>query len=245
MEEGGKLHTLPDVEAADPLGAVELVGAEGEKIDGYPLDIHRNLPDGLDGVGMEEDPLLLGVFGQLLNGEDQPRFVVGGHDGDQCRLIGVQVGLQRLQVHDAPVVDREGNHLGADALQEAAGMADGGVFHLGRDDPLLRGVADDVEVDSLEDIVVPLGAASVHEDVVLVGGVDSLVEPIDGNSKVGVNLSPEGVQGVRVPVELGQERVHRLLDLGVHQGGGVVVQVDSLHEPSREDLVVGLPRGKL
>lgn len=44
---------LFDIQGADTLGRVELMAREGEHIHPQSLDIHRDVADRLDGIGME------------------------------------------------------------------------------------------------------------------------------------------------------------------------------------------------
>jgi len=59
---------------------MEFVGAEGEEIDWHPAHVHRDLADGLHGIGMEEDAVFAADLRQFGNREDQPGFIVGPHD---------------------------------------------------------------------------------------------------------------------------------------------------------------------
>ena len=52
------------------------------------LDVDGDLADGLDGVGVEEDALLVADFADLADGLDDADFVVGVHDGDEDGLVG-------------------------------------------------------------------------------------------------------------------------------------------------------------
>ena len=78
---------LPDVQGADSLRAVDLVGGEGHQVDLQRLHVHRDLAHRLGGVAVEENPLLLADppdLGERVEGAD---LVVGRHDGDQDRPL--------------------------------------------------------------------------------------------------------------------------------------------------------------
>src|SRR5450759_3393278 len=47
----------PGVEAADPFGAVNLVGRDTEQVDSEVIDSHRDFAESLDGVGVEICPV--------------------------------------------------------------------------------------------------------------------------------------------------------------------------------------------
>jgi hypothetical protein len=112
---------------------------------------------------------------------------------------------------------------------EGAGVAHARVLHLGGQDLLLGAVADQVEPDALQHLVVALAGAAGDDDVVLFAGVDAGVEAVHGQAHGGMDLGAEAVQRVGVAVLPAEERLHRLLDPRVHDGRGVVVQVDSIH----------------
>ena len=77
-----------DVQRADTLGAVDLVAGEREHVDVVLLHVDRDLADGLDGVGVEEDALLVAELADLGDGLDDADLVVGVHDGDEDGLVG-------------------------------------------------------------------------------------------------------------------------------------------------------------
>ena len=54
-----------NVECADSLGPVELVAGEREDVDVVGLDVDGDLADGLNGVGVEEDALLVAELADL------------------------------------------------------------------------------------------------------------------------------------------------------------------------------------
>src|SRR5262249_59028220 len=49
----------PDVERPDALGAIHEVRRARQEVDAHGLHVHRNLPDRLRGVRVEDDALLL------------------------------------------------------------------------------------------------------------------------------------------------------------------------------------------
>ena len=79
-------HPASDVEGSDPFGAVNLVAGTGEKVDPEGLHVNGNLPEGLDGVGVEKEvglarlPPLPHQLPDLSDRLDRPNLVVGVHD---------------------------------------------------------------------------------------------------------------------------------------------------------------------
>ena len=62
-----------DVERADALRAVNLVGAHRQQVDPVALHVHRDLADGLHGVAMEHDALFLGDPADLARSDESCR----------------------------------------------------------------------------------------------------------------------------------------------------------------------------
>ena len=54
--------TLAGDQDADPFGAVELVGAKGEQVDGLGIQVNREVGGCLDGIAVKGDPFLAGKF---------------------------------------------------------------------------------------------------------------------------------------------------------------------------------------
>ena len=97
-----------DVERADTLGPVELVAGEREDVDVVGLHVDGDLADGLDGVGVEEDALLVADLADLADGLDDADFVVGVHDGDQdglLRAFGDDGAAEVVEVDEAVGLD--------------------------------------------------------------------------------------------------------------------------------------------
>ena len=113
--------TFPDIEGADTLGAVELVGREGEEIDVLGFHVHRDVPDYLHSISMERDfvlPCNRTQFRDRLDGTD---LVVGVHDADQDRLV-CDRPFEFRGVHKTVLVDREICDGESFLLQVLAGM---------------------------------------------------------------------------------------------------------------------------
>jgi hypothetical protein len=60
------------IEHADAFRRVQLVAGKREHVDLGVLEVDGHLADGLDGVGVEEDALLVRHFGHLLDGKQVP-----------------------------------------------------------------------------------------------------------------------------------------------------------------------------
>src|SRR5262249_10312434 len=89
IDNGGKLDAgiaTPNVEGANTLGAVDLVGGNGEKVDIVLLHVHRDLAHGLNAIDGKNNAVFFGDLADFRDRIDRANFVVGVHDGDQNRL---------------------------------------------------------------------------------------------------------------------------------------------------------------
>ena len=82
-----ELGAPPDIQGADPLGGMELVPGQGEHIYLRAGQVNGNLAHCLNRVGVKDDPVCAGHFGQLLDREDDPGLVIGPHDRDYGRIL--------------------------------------------------------------------------------------------------------------------------------------------------------------
>ncbi len=150
-----------DIEGADPLGAVDLMGRDGQEVDPELAGVDVDLAEGLDGVGVDGDVALVGDpddLGDRLNGAD---LVVGVHDRDEPRLRG-QGRAEMVEADRAEGVDGQIGDLDASLLQGLGRLDDGRVLDRGGDEFVpLRG-----RVEGPEDgEVVGLGARAGEKDL--------------------------------------------------------------------------------
>ncbi len=95
-----------DIEGADALGSVNLVGAERHEIDAHLLHVDRDLAHALGRIAVKQDALFFCDLSNLLDRVDRPDFVIGEHDGDEDGLVGDRVP-DVLRLHHAELVDRQ------------------------------------------------------------------------------------------------------------------------------------------
>ena len=93
-----------DVQRAHALGAVKLVAGEGKQICVPVVYVDGNGPGGLHCVGVEQHARLPGDLTDLSNGFQRADLVIGGHDGNQGRVVrqrpaNVVRGNQTVFVH--------------------------------------------------------------------------------------------------------------------------------------------------
>ena len=102
-----------DVQRAHALGTVELVAGEGKQVCVPVVHVDGNGPGGLHCVGVEQHARLPGDLTDLSNGFQRADLVIGGHDGDQGRIVrqrpadvvrGNQTVFVHRQIGDAKAV---------------------------------------------------------------------------------------------------------------------------------------------
>src|SRR5262249_38265103 len=77
----------PHVQGADPLGSINLVGAEADQIGPAGFHIEGHFAGRLGGVAMKEYAFFLANRADLGNGMQGADFIIGGHDADENSLI--------------------------------------------------------------------------------------------------------------------------------------------------------------
>ena len=98
------------------------------EVDVVGEDVDGDLAYGLDGVGVEEDALLVAELADLADGLDDADFVVGVHDGDEDGLVGAFGDDGALEVFDVDEAVGHDGQIGdavAGLLEALAGVEDG------------------------------------------------------------------------------------------------------------------------
>ncbi len=166
--------------------ATELVRADRERVRAAVLEGHRDRPDGLDGVGVEHDPVTVRDRRELRDRRDGADLVVRPHHADQ----GDAVGITR---------DRRGEDVGAHHPGGVHGQQlDLGVLRLGEPD---HGVEDGPVLDGADEHPVPAR----------LGGTAGPVQPLDGQVVAFGAAGGEDHLG-RTGTQCGSERFTRLFD---------------------------------
>lgn len=218
-------------QCADAVGAADLVAADRHGGEAAVAEVDVELPEGLDGVGVQRDPGLAGDGRQFADRHDGADLVVGPHDGGQGHVVGVALdGLAEGVGVDAPVAVH-GQVLDLRALvlgEPVDGVEHGVVLDGAGDDPGPGGVGVAPRpVEALDGEVVGLRAAG-GEDHLAGAGADRLGEGFAGLLHGTAGPAARGVQGGGVP-RGGELRGHRRGGLRQHRGGGGVVEVG--HDP--------------
>ncbi len=86
VEQLPQSRAAADVQSAYPLWRVKLVAREGEQVEVQRVDVDRNFPRRLHGVGMEVHVGFAGDAPDFLERLNRAQLVVSVHHGDECRL---------------------------------------------------------------------------------------------------------------------------------------------------------------
>ena len=185
------VRPVPDVERADALRPLELVGGERDEVRAERLDIEVHVRRCLDRVHVEEEALAgPDACRDLGDRLDRADLVVREHDADQDRPVR-EGRLDLVRIDPAVPVHRHLDDLEAELLEVAQRVADGVVLDGGGDDAVAAGLAGPGR--ALEGEVVRLGAAGGEHDLARLGAEicrDLLVGTVQcrpGNATVGVD----------------------------------------------------------
>ncbi len=78
--------TTTNIQSADALGSVNLVAADGQKVDVVLLDVDGNFPTAWTPSTAKKIPCSLAILPISAMGLIDANFVIGVHDSDQDRL---------------------------------------------------------------------------------------------------------------------------------------------------------------
>jgi len=226
---GEDMRPVTDVQRADPLGSLELVGAERHEVGAQRLDVEVDVRRRLDGIDVEQEALARPhARGDLGDRLDRADLVVGEHDRDQDRLV-VEGRLELVRVDPAVAIHRQLDDLEAELLEVAERVAHGVMLDRRGHDPVAAALAGPGR--PLDREVVRLGAAGREDDLAgfaVESGRDALVGIVEGRSRD----APVGVGRARVAERFGQERQHRVKDVSPQRRRGRMIEVDR-HGPDR------------
>src|SRR5581483_4285611 len=226
-----------NVESADSLRSVEFVRGEGKQIHAEFVNVHGELSNGLHGVGVKVDIVLRRDAADFLERLDGAEFVVGVHDGNEA---GVRANgfANRFGIDEAIAIHRQVGDTDASpanvffgatcrgGFNRLAGVEDGFVFEVGGDDVLggTGSIADDAE----DGVIVRFGAAAGEDDF-LGTRVEKSGDLFASGFHGGPGALADGVDRRGVAEFRRKIGQHRVEDLGIDGGGGVMVEVDAVH----------------
>ena len=130
MKQRGGLRTVAHPQRADALGAVNLVGGDGDEI-GLSRNLDSSEP--LDGIAQHQRAGLVRHARDLGDWLDHADLVVDQHDRDQQHAL-VELALEIVEV-DAPIMlDRQNGEVDAAPGQPLAGVEHRRMLGRDRDD---------------------------------------------------------------------------------------------------------------
>ena len=230
---GEDVRPVADVQRADALGALELVGPERHEV-GPERRRRRGRCRARPGPRRRGAARPCGPWtrrGDLGDRLDRADLVVGEHDRDQDRPVGER-GLELVGIDPAVAVDRQLDDLEPELLEVAQRVTDRVVLDRRGDDAVAAGLAR--PGGALEREVVGLGAARGEDDLARLG-VQALGQSFVGLVERRARDAPVRVRRAGVPERLGQERQHRVEDLATQRRRGRVIEVDR-HRADRTPL---------
>ncbi len=129
-----KPDPLADQKQPDPRRAVELVGAGGQRGHAQGVEIDRDSPDGLHGVGVDGNPAIVGEPRQFGDRLDRAGLVVGEHQG---RQTGTGTDRLRHRMGVGPSLGINPRPIDGETFlfEPPHGLGDGRMLDRARNDP--------------------------------------------------------------------------------------------------------------
>src|ERR1017187_10387068 len=122
-----KANPLTNIESPDAFRSVQLVRGQREQVEVLAIDVERNLPRGLNCIGVKQHAVQLRQVSEFLERLKRSHHVVRRHDGDQDD-VRPQRTQQALRTDKPFSIDRKTSDLcswlGSRLCEEAAGLED-------------------------------------------------------------------------------------------------------------------------
>ena len=223
---GGNLNTwiaAANVKRTDTLGPVNLVRRQRQYIDVHGVDVDGNLADSLNGIGVEDDALLVTQLADFRHRLDDADLVVGKHDRNQDGLV-VDGPLQVFDVDQTVGLHRQIRHAVAVLFKPLAGIEHRFVLgHLG--DDVIAALLVHLG-DALDGEVVALGRARGEDDL-LCRRADQFGDLLAGVFNGLFGFPAKGVIAAGGIAELSRKkRDHRFEHTRIHGASRVVIHID-------------------
>ena len=219
-----------DVQGADALGAVHLVGRQAEQVDAHVVHVERDFARRLHRVGVEQHAASLAQPADVADRLERADLIIRGHHADQERPLGDR--RLHLLRRDPPVaIHRQDRHAEAVAFQPPQRVEHG---------VMLRGDRDQVVAllsvgrgHALEGEIVALGGAAGEDDRPRLGP-DQAGDLLAGLVHRLLGLLTEGVLPAGgVAVVFGEVWQHGLQHARIDARRGMVVQINGELHHSR------------
>ena len=169
MQDGDERRVPAREKRTDSDRRADLVPGQGKRVETAGGEVDRQLADGLDGVAVHRDAVLVGDRDDLGDRLDGADLVVGPHHGDERDgfRVAVQRRVERVEPDAAEAVDRQPLDLGAlVAGQPLQGVEHRVVLDAAGDDAAAPWIGlPAAPVEALDREVVGLGAAGGEDDL--------------------------------------------------------------------------------
>src|SRR3990172_4429101 len=205
------------------IGPVDLVSRERDQVKADTPNIEWDFSEGLRRIGVEKDSPFLQEDSDLIEGEENPRLVIGVHQRDENR-VGADRSPELFQVEHPLPVDGQNRHREAPLLEHGTGFKDGRVLHRRGDNvppPLLVR-----QRRPEKGQIIRLGPGGDEDDLILVGRAQQPGQPLSGLLQSRLRLSPRGMSGARIAEDRLKVRLHGLPHPWINGGRGVVIELD-------------------
>ena len=137
MEHRLKPSSLADVERTHPLRPVKLVARDGQQVASDFVDIDRDFPRRLHGIGVEVNVGFGSNLSNLCDRLHDAGLIVGEHDGNQLR-IRPDRALHIRRIQPTAAIHRNVGNFASLRCQTLAGVEHGVMFDGRGDDMVAR-----------------------------------------------------------------------------------------------------------
>ena len=233
LDQVGEQGALFGVQHAHPLGTVELVRGEGKHIDVHHGDVHRQVPDRLHRVGVEQNLSFTTDGAYFRNRKHRADLIVGGHGGHQTSVL--TDGFRNLLRGDVALLayGKVGDFKAL--LFQLAQSVQYGVMFKGCGDDVLLALARADDACGKDGLVVRF--ASARGEIDLAGsGAEAAGYAFARRLQNFLCPLPHRVKAGRVAVHFAKIRKHRVNGGLAHFCGGRIVQIYLHNSTSFENL---------
>src|SRR5438876_1056326 len=221
----GDASAAPNVERADALRSIELVGVDRYEVDRDLSHVEGEGADALHRVAVEGHPAFAADLADRLDRLDRSDLVVRVHHRDQRGLL-VHRFSDRLGVDEAVPIDADHRQTRLAVRRKIpCGIDHRVVLDRGGDEPVAAVL--DLEPAAEREIVGL--SASAGEDDLAGMGTDRVCDLLARAVHEGSRCPSLGVDARRIAVRLAKHAGHRLGDFRVDGGRRGVVEIHTLH----------------
>ena len=199
------------------------MAGEGQHIHTQRLDIHRNMTDGLNRIGVEPGAMGMSDGGQLCNGLYGSDLIIGQHNGNQ-RGILTNDFFQFGRIHKTFRCDGQIGYFKALFFQRFGAVQNGVMLKCGGDEVLFA-LGRPAMHTSLQRPVIGFGAAGGEINFARFG-IERRGHLTAGLFDGGTGRTPNGINAAGISIVLHQPRGHGLQHSRRNRCGGGVIGIN-------------------